>query len=168
MSAYLLPTLIVFLLLYTLYKKKNAYAGFTNGANTSFDLILTIFPYLVAILMLFEIYTTSQLNHFFSYTLSPFFNLLGIPKELIELVIIKNFSGAGGLAVLENVLSTYGADSYIGRCASVIASTSEAVFFVSAVYFAKTKVEKYGKIIAIALLSNFISVVVTCQVCKFI
>lgn len=168
MSAYLLPTIIIFLLLYSLYKKKNAYIGFTEGAKTSFDLILTIFPYLVAILLLFEIYTASQLNVSLTGALTPIFNLLGIPKQLIELVIIKNFSGAGGLAVLENILATYGADSYIGRCASVIASTSEAAFFVSAVYFSKTKVEKYGKVILITLFSNFISVIVACQICKII
>lgn len=168
MSAYLLPALIVFLLLYSLYKKSNTYKGFTDGASTSFNLILTIFPYLVAILMLFETYTASGLNITLSSFLAPAFSLVGVPQELIELVVIKNFSGAGGIAMLENLLATHGADSYIGRCASVIAATSEAVFFVSAVYFAKTKVEKYGKVIAIALLTNFVSVVLACQICKFI
>ncbi len=168
MSAYLLPALIVFILLYSVYKKTNAYKGFTDGAKSSFDLILTIFPYLVAILMLFEIYTISNLNVAFSSFFAPFLGFLGIPKELIELIVIKNFSGAGGLAMLENLLVTYGADSYIGRCASVIAATSEAVFFISVIYFSKTKIEKYGKIIAIALFTNFISIIITCQICKFI
>ena len=168
MSAYVLPALIIFLLLYSIYKKTNAYKSFTNGAASAFDLILSIFPYLVAILMLFEIYTTSGLNNTLSSAFSPLFTLLGVPPQLIELIIIKNFSGAGGIAMLENILQTYGADSYLGRCASVIAASSEAVFFVAAVYFAKTKVEKYGKVIAIALITNFISVVLACQLCKIL
>lgn len=168
MSAYILPSVIIFLLLYSIYKKKNAYQGFVHGSKSSFKLIFTIFPYLVAILVLLELYTTSGLSTHVSKLLAPAFSFVGIPTELIELVVIKNFSGSGGIAVLENILTTYGADSYIGRCASVIASTSEAVFFVTAIYFAGTKIEKYSKVIAIALIANFCAVVLACFVCKYI
>jgi len=93
---------------------------------------------------------------------------LGIPKELSELIIIKNFSGSGSLALLENIYINFGTDSYIGRCASIIMGSSEAILFISAVYFAKTKIKNLTPAIIIATIVNFFSAVLSCFICKFI
>ena len=167
-SAIFVPFCILCIVWYSHIKKNNSYKSFVNGAKTSFDLILSMFPYLVAILIAIEVYKISGLNAFVSKFFAPFFNMFGIPVELAELVILKNFTGSGSLAILENIFKTYGVDNYISNCACVIMATSEATFFVSSVFFCKTKIEKLRYAIPLALLLNFISAILSCLICRYL
>ena len=168
MSNYIIPSLIISLVIYSIFKKENAYNHFVFGAKSSFDLILVSFPYMVAIFIAIEIFNVSGLGTYLSKILSPLLNLLGIPNELIPMILIKPFSGCGSIAILENIFSTYGVDSYLARAGSAVCGSSEAIFFVSAVYFSKTKVSKFGWAIPIALISNLIGAVIACNICKII
>ncbi|MGI6229191.1 MAG: spore maturation protein, partial [Christensenellales bacterium] len=91
-----------------------------------------------------------------------------IPGELAELMMLIPVSGNGAVAMLENILIEYGADSYIGRCASAIMGSSETVFYISAVYFSDTSVKKLRFAIPAALLANFGGSIVACLLCRFI
>ncbi len=168
MSAYFLPMIIIALVLYSVYKRQNAYSSFVNGAKSSWELIITTFPYIVAILVVVAVYNASGLNIYVSKILSPVLGILGMPVELAELIILKNFTGGGSIAILEEIFVKYGVDSYIGRCASVVMASSEAIFYITAVYFAKTKIERYGYLIPLCLLINLFSAVIACMMCRWI
>ena len=86
MSKYILPSLIILLLLYSLIKRNNTYNSFVVGAKTSFDLILTSFPYIATIFIALEIFEVSGLSYVFSDFVSPVFEFVGIPRELSQLV----------------------------------------------------------------------------------
>lgn len=167
-SSYLIPILIISLVVYSIFKKNNAYNSFVYGAKTSFDLVLTSFPYLVAIFIAVELFSVSGLSKILGMALSPLFKVLGIPIELSELILLKPFTGCGSLAVLENIFATYGVDSYIARAGCAIAGSSEAIFYVTAVYFSQTKVKKFSYSIPVALISNLLGVVAACLICKII
>lgn len=167
-SSYLIPILIILLIAYSVYKKNNAYQSFVYGAKSSFDLILTSFPYLVAIFIAVELFSVSGLSKVLGTALSPIFNFLGIPTQLSELVLLKPFTGCGSLAVLENIFATYGVDSYIARCGCAIAGSSEAIFYITAVYFSQTKVKKFSYGIPVAIISNLLGVIAACLICKII
>lgn len=168
MSAYIIPFLIICLVVYSTFKKNNTYFSFVYGAKTSFDLVLTSFPYLVAIFIVVELFSASGLSEILGTVLSPVFGLFGIPSELNELILLKPFTGCGSLAVLENIFLKYGADSYLARAGCAIAGSSEAIFYITAVYFSQTKVKKFSYGIAVALISNFLGVVAACLICKII
>ena len=95
------------------------------------------------------------------------FRFLGIPPEIGKLVLLKPFSGSGSTALLSEILSAYGADSYIARCACVAYGSSETVFFISAVYFAGSR-KNLTKPVLIALFSNFASLILGCLFCKIL
>lgn len=166
MSKYIIPVFIIILLLYSFIKKNNTYNSFVVGAKTSFDLVLTSFPYIATIFIALEIFNVSGLSVLFSDFVSPFFECIGIPKELSQLVILKNFSGCGSLAILENIFSTYGVDSYLARAGCVICGCSEAIFYVTAVYFSKTKITKFRYAIIVGVLANLIGACVGCLICR--
>jgi spore maturation protein B len=115
-----------------------------------------------------ELFEASGLAAFIQTALSPLFCSLGIPEEVCKLILIKPFSGSGSLTYLTNIISTYGADSYIARCACVIYGSSETLFYISAIYFAKTSHKKLILPITLILLSTFISTVLGCFICKFV
>lgn len=168
MSSYIIPFFIIFILLYCLYKKINAYDAFVNGSKTSFELILTSLPYIVAIFIALEVFSKSGLSDFIATLISPVLGFLGIPSELTEMILIKPFSGCGSLAVLENIFSTYGVDSYLARAGCAIAGSSEAVFYITAVYFSKTDIKHFRYAIPVSLIANLIGAVVGCWICRFI
>lgn len=168
MSAYILPIVVISLIVYASVKKVNCYDTFVFGAKTSFDLVLTSLPYIVAIFIVVEVFSASGLSALLATAVSPVFNIFGIPTELTELILIKPFSGCGSLAVLENIFLNYGVDSYLARAGCAVAGASEAIFYVTAVYFADTNVKKFRYAIPIALLANFVGCVVACNICRIL
>lgn len=168
MSVYFIPVLIIFLLVFCFIKRVKPYENFTNGAKSAIPFAFSIFPYLVSIFVLTELFEVSGLSNFITELLAPVFKFLGIPKELTKLVLVKPFSGNGSLAVLTDIYNTYGVDSYLSRCASVIYGSSETVFYIAAVYFAGAKTKKLAIPIIISLIASFSSCVFACFICNFL
>ena len=168
MSAYILPIIIIGLFVFANIKRVNTYETFVFGAKSSLKLVYDIFAFIVAIFMIIELFKVSGLSGKLSVIIAPVLNFFGVPSELTEIIIVKPFSGSGGLALLKEVFDTYGVDSYISKCACTILGSSETVFYVSTVCFAKTSVKKLGFAIPIALFCTFVSIVVGCFICRII
>lgn len=164
----ILPLLFLALFVYALVRRVKLYDCFTDGIKEAIPLILSLFPYLAAILMLSELFERSGLSAYLTRALSPAFGFLGIPTEISKLVLLKPFSGSGATALLSEILNAYGADSYIGRCACVCYGSSETVFYISAVYFAGVKKKKLLKPVLIALAANLATVIFGCFLCRYL
>lgn len=165
---YIIPILLLLLVIYSQIKQQNNYDSFVIGAQKSLTLVFEIFANIVAIFLIIELFKQSGISAFLQKYISPVFGIFGIPKELCELIVLKPFSGSGSLALLSDIFTNYGVDSYIGRCASVIISSSETVFYVTTVYFSKTKVKNMGYSIPLALFVTFLSSILACLFCKII
>ena len=165
---YLLPILLIVLFIYCFFKNIPAYTHFTNGAKTAVDLIISIFPFLVAIFIFIEIMKISGVSDFLVKILSPALSFIGIPPELAELVILRPFSGSGSLGLLKDIYLTYGVDSYISLCASVIVGASDTLFYVTSIYLSTTKITKTKYLIPVALLSCFLGTVSSCIFVKLL
>ncbi len=167
----LLPLIIpiVFLLtfFYATVKKVRVYDSFTEGMKKAIPLILSIFPYIAAVTMLYKLLEVSGVSGRIATWLSPVFSALGVPEELAPLLFVKPLSGSGAIAVLTEILDANGIDGYIGRCACVIYGSSETVFYIGAVYFAGLKRKRLTAAIVIALISYLLSVIFACFLCKF-
>ena len=166
MSSYIIPIFIILVLIYSLFKKINAYDSFVAGGKQAIDLCINTFPYLVAIFAVVELLSISGLSAILAKAASPVFNIFGIPAELTEFLILRPFTGSGSLGMLANLFSLYGPDSYISKCACIIMSCSETTFYVVAVYFSTTKIKKLKYTIPVCLLSAFIGAVLACLFCR--
>ena len=166
MSAYILPILFLLLIIYCIYKRINTYDHFVKGAKGAIKLVVDIFPFIASIMVAVALLRVSGITTWLTSLLTPIFNFLGIPPELTELVLLRPFTGSGSYALLENVLTTYGADSYISRCACVIMGCSETIFYVATVYFSQTKVKKLLYAIPIALVCSLVGTILACLICK--
>lgn len=166
MSAYILPILFFLLIIYCIYKRINTYDHFVKGAKGAIKLVVDIFPFIASIMIAVALLRVSGITTWLTSLLTPIFNFLGIPPELTELVLLRPFTGSGSYALLENVLTTYGADSYISRCACVIMGCSETIFYVATVYFSQTKVKKLLYAIPVALVCSLVGTILACLICK--
>lgn len=167
MSIYLLPILILLTFVYAKIKKINVYHSFITGAKQSIPLVVSIFPYLVTIMIMVQFIRISGLASIIAKAISPTFSLVGIPSELCELVLLKPFSGNGSLAILNDIFSTYGVDSYIGRCASVIVGSCDTVFYVTTLYLSQVKIKRLFYAVPCALVATLVGTILSCLLCKF-
>ncbi len=164
----ILPICIIFVAVYACTKKVKLYDSFVKGAKNGIDTVFTIFPYLTVVFIMTELFKVSGISDKFIKFLTPFFKFLSIPKEIAPLVILKPFSGSGSLAVLSEIFENFGADSYVSRCACAVFGSSETIFYISAVYFSRSKEKRLTRPIIISLVSTLFSTVITCFICKFI
>ncbi len=165
---YFIPAVIILTLIVSAIKKVDVYAGFIEGAKEALGLIIGLLPYFIAIFLLIEVFEISGLNEYLSKALVVPLSYLGIPKEVIPLIIIRPISGSGSLGVLENIMVKYGVDSYVGRCASVISGCNDTVFFIVGVYTSSCKDKKTLGATIIALIASFVGVIIGCFICRFL
>ena len=166
MTLDLLPVILLGTMVCALIKRVNVYDCFLDGARDSLSLAKSIFPYLAVIFVCIELFRASGLSALATEWLSRPLGYLGIPSEITELVILVPLSGNGAIAALEDIISTYGADSYVARCAATVAGASETVFYVSAVYFSKCKVKRLRYAIPVSLFASFCGMVIACALCR--
>ncbi len=164
--SFVIPVLLLLLFSFALKKKVKIYDSFAEGAAKGLKTTYSVFPYLVAVFVMTELFSLSGISDLFTKTLSPVFSFLNIPTEIAPLVFLKPFSGGGSLALLSEIFSNYGADSYVARCASVVFGSSETIFYVSAVYFSNVTQKKLAQPIAISIASTLVSTVFACFICR--
>ena len=163
----LLPFVFIAAFVCAFVKKVNAYGSFIQGAKEAVPLAVSLFPFVAAVIIAGGLLRGRGVYNVFNFVFSPFLKLLGIPEELSQLALLRPFSGSGSLALLNDVFTAYGPDSYVGRCASVMFGSTETVFYIATVYFSGTKVRKLGGALVIALACCVLSAALACLLCKF-
>ena len=166
--AIIVPLLFLLSFLYAMRKKVKLFDCFTDGVKGAIPLVTSIFPYIATVAMLSKLFEVSGMESTLSKWLSPLFSLTGIPTEITPLLLVKPLSGSGAIAVLSDILTKYGVDSYIARCACVAYGSSETIFYIGAIYFATLQRKKLSLALGIAVLSYLLSVVLCCFLCRFI
>lgn len=153
---YVIPAVIALVLIYSLVKRLPAYEIFIDGAEDGMKIVLGIFPPLVAVLTAAYMLRASGTLDLLVSLLSPIKNL--IPAEVMPLALIRPISGSGATGILAEILSAHGADSLIGRLASVIMGSTETTFYCLCVYFAKTRVKHNIRAIPFAAVGDIVGI----------
>ena len=162
MVSYVIPLIFLTVLLLSAVKKQNSYAVFASGAKDALSLAVEIFPFLMTVMVGVSVFRASGIASALSQFCAPALNFIGIPPQLTELMLIRPLSGAGSLAVLDTIFTTYGTDTYIGLCASIIYGSSETVFYVTSVYFSRCEVRNLRYAIPLSLLCTIVGYIIGC------
>ncbi|MCI5898453.1 MAG: nucleoside recognition domain-containing protein [Anaerovoracaceae bacterium] len=168
LSLVFIPLLFSFVLIYALIKKAPIYDLFIEGAKEGLQTAVEILPFILAIFIGIEGLVSSGAMEWLEHLLAPLFLRLGIPEELISLVLLRPVSGSGSLVLVEEILESAGADSFAGRAASVMAGSCETVFYVLAVYFGVTGVKKIRHSLAAGLAGYVAGVAASVWLCRIL
>ena len=122
-----IPFLISVLIVFALFKKVNVYKAFVEGVGEALPQLISILPYLAAMLAAIEVFRSSGALSFIVRAIRPAAEAVGLPSELVPLFVLRPFSGSASLALLRDTLTEYGPDSYIGRAASVMVGSTATV-----------------------------------------
>ena len=151
---YITPAIISLIIIIALSRKKPLYTDFISGAGSGMRLLADIFPPLVAMLTAAAMLRASGAMEIAINFISPFVNKIGLPSEVMPLVLIRPVSGSGSIGVLSGLLNDHGADSFPGRLASVICGSTETTFYCLAVYFSKTRVKYITRAVPCAVIGD--------------
>jgi len=168
MSDLILPVLIGGILIYGILKKVDIYSAFIEGALDGAKSAIKIFPYILAVIFAINLFVQSGAEDFIVSMLKPITHLIGFPPELLSLAIIKPLSGGGSLGVFKSVLDNYGADTFIGRSASVLMGSSETIFYTAAVYFGAIGITNTKHTIKVGLIAHVASIFAAIIVSKYL
>lgn len=166
--ALIIPALIALLLIYALIKHVNPYEAFAQGAAEALPMLGSVLPYLAAMLICISVFRGSGAMDALSALCSPLFNLVGIPSELVPLIVLRPFSGSASLALLQDSLLQYGADTFVGRAASVCVGSTETIFYTLALYFGAVGISKTRHSAPVAILSGLVGVFVSVWLVKLL
>ena len=163
----ILVLMVIFIIVFATIKKIEVYSIFTQGVKDALKLIYSIFPAILSVFLMTELFEVSGLSKIITDLLSPVLSFFGVPKELTKLILLKPFSGSGSLALLDEIYKLYGTNSYVSLCASAIFGSSETIFYISAIYFCNCKNKKATKGIIISLIATILSIIFACFICRF-
>lgn len=165
-SIYVIP-LFIFVIIISCFKSKtNVYNAVLDGAETGLRTIMTILPTMVIIISAVAMLRASGILEAIVNLLSPIFDKINVPSEIIPMVLLRPISGSGSFGLLSDYLSIYGPDSRIGMLTSIIMGSTETTFYTIAVYYANTGVKDLRRVIPCALFGDFISILMACIIIR--
>lgn len=164
---YIVPFIIIFVLVYGYLKGVNLYEIFIEGAKEGLKISVNILPFLITMLFAIGIFRESGVLSIITNAFSPVLNFIGIPPEVLPLVLMKPLSGSGALGITAELIQKYGPDSQTGRIAAVMMGSTETIFYTMAVYYGAAGIKKMRHTLPAALIAHAAGVVASCIVCRY-
>ena len=156
-SETVIPILIFWIVSYGLISRRSVYEDFIVGAKDGFQTILGIMPTLIGLMVAVGVLRASGflefLTNLFSYIIPKWL----FPTELLPLSMVKMFSSSASTGLLLDIFKEYGADSELGKTASVMMSSTETIFYTLSLYFMSVKIKKSRYTIAGAIVATLVS-----------
>ncbi|MDR0841626.1 MAG: spore maturation protein [Christensenellaceae bacterium] len=156
---YVLPGLILLLIGYALLKGVQVYEAFVRGAAQALPLLVRILPYMAAMMVALAVFRQSGALAALIEFLSPAAGAVGLPGELVPLVLLRPFSGGAALALLQDVYAAHGPDSFAGYAASVMLGSTETIFYTISLYFGSVGISKTRHAVPVAILAGLVGVI---------
>ncbi len=158
----LLFCIIIGFLVAGIRKRINVYEAFVEGAKEGFKTAVTIIPYLVAILVAIAVFRASGAMDYIISGITTGVKALGIDADFVGALptaLMKPLSGSGARGMMVDAMSTYGADSFVGRVASTIQGATDTTFYILAVYFGSVGIRNTRYAAGYGLLADFAGIV---------
>ena len=158
---FIIPLIVLFIIGYALYKKLDIYDLFIDGVKEGLKMTFSLFPSILAMIFGIHILMQSNLLTDIINLLKPILAFFHFPLEVLPLGIIRPISGSASLAMLNELLMKYGADSYLGRLASVMQGSTDTTIYILGLYFGSIGIKKTKYALVVGLLSDLCSMILS-------
>lgn len=160
-SAFIIPMMILFIVVYGMINKTAIYDVFVDGAKDGMKTVVGIAPTLIGLMMAVGILRSSGFLDFIARGVGTVTEQMGFPAPLVPLVLVRMFSASAATGLTLDLFRQFGPDSPIGLIASIMMSCTETIFYTMSVYFIAAKVSKTRWTLAGALIAMTSSVIVS-------
>ncbi len=174
-SNVILLSIILLILVYALWHEKvfvangkDIFTSFVEGAGGGLKTGVTIFPYILGMLVAISLFRNSGVFEILSNLVARFFLMLHVNRDIVNAIpvaLLRPFSSSGSRGFMIDSMQTYGVDSLTGRLSSVFQCSAETTFYVIAVYFGSVKIKNTRYTLSTMLLVDLICVITAVLVC---
>ena len=164
----LLMLIIVMFILAGMRKKVNVYDAFIEGAKDGFNTAVRIIPYLVAILVGIGVFRASGAMDMLVDGIKWTVAALGGNTDFVGALptaLMKPLSGSGARGMMVDAMTTYGADSFVGRLSCIFQGSTDTTFYILAVYFGSVGIRYTRHAVACGLLADLAGVIAAIAIC---
>lgn len=164
----LLMTIICGFIVAGIRKKVNVYDAFIEGAKDGFQTAVRIIPYLVAILVAIGVFRASGAMDLLIGGLHRAVELSGLNADWVDAMptaLMKPLSGSGARGMMVDAMTTYGADSFVGRLTCIFQGSTDTTFYILAVYFGSVGIKNTRHAVSCGLLADLAGIIAAIAIC---
>ncbi len=164
----LLMTIIIGFIVTGMRKKVNVYDAFVEGAKDGFTTAVRIIPYLVAILVAIGVFRASGAMDMLIDGIEWCVAACGIDAEFVKALptaLMKPLSGSGARGMMVDAMTTYGADSFVGRLSCIFQGSTDTTFYILAVYFGSVGIRYTRHAVTCGLLADLAGIIAAIFIC---
>ncbi len=154
LGTYAFPVILLGVPLYAAARGVRVYETFVRGAEEGFKIALSTLPYLVAVFAAISCFRGSGALDFFASKMGTVLKPLGVPADMVPLILMRPVSGSGALALTGDLLRRYGPDTPMGLLASILQGATDTTFYVVTLYFGSVGVKKTRQVLASCLIGD--------------
>lgn len=166
LSSLVIPLIIVSVSVLMIFGKKEYFESFIRGARQGLGSAISLLPTLVALMVAISMLRASGASEFLSEAISPLTDVIGVPHEILGLLIVRPFSGSASNAAYASLLKDLGPDSFPALCASVIMGSSDTLVYVISVYFSSVGIKKSRYAFPVAIAVMLFCIFFSCLLCR--
>ena len=158
----ILFSIILFFILWGVWKRTNVYDAFVEGAKDGFTTAVRIIPYLVAFLVGIAVFRASGAMNLLVDGIGIVVGWFGMDTSFVGALptaLMKSLSGSGANGLMIDAMNQYGADSFVGRMSCVVRGASDTTFYILAVYFGSVGVTRTRNAVTCGLLADLSGIV---------
>lgn len=149
-------------------QRQNVYDSFVEGAKEGFQTAVRIIPYLIAILVGIAVFRTSGAMDWLIEGIRHIVILTGLPADWVDAMptaLMKPLSGSGSRGMMVDAMTTFGADSFVGRLSCLFQGSTDTTFYTLAVYFGAVGISRTRHAVACGLLADLAGVIAAIAIC---
>ena len=161
MTHYIIPIIVVLIIIYGLIKKVDIYETFMKGVIEGLHMTYKIFPTIFTMMIAVQVLLKSNIIYDTTSKIEPFLNLIKFPSELFSLAVLRPISGTSSLVIMNDLLKNYGADSMIGRIASVMQGSTDTTIYILGLYFLSVGIKKTKYALLAGLLADLCAIILS-------
>ena len=158
-SKIVIPLFVLFIIFYGVKKRVNVYDSFLEGAKEGLILVFHITPTVIAMVFAVNIFLDSNFIDGMLGFLKPIFDFINVPIDILPMALLRPISGTASLAIMNDIFTHFGPDSYIGRLASTLQGCTDTTIYVLALYFGSIKVTKTRYSLPVGLFADLMGII---------
>lgn len=167
-SSVAIPFVILIILVYGLLEKNKVFDTFCKGAKEGIQIVVKLFPTLIGIFLAVELLRMSGVLDVILKILEPIIKLIGIPLQIMPLVLLRPISGSAATAVATDIMKTYGVDSNLGLIASIIMGATETTLYTIAIYTGTVGIKKTRFVLISSLIADLVGMISAVLICRIL
>lgn len=167
-SAWIIPSIILITLVFSVVKKIPVYETFIDGAKDGLKVTVGIIPYLIAIITAVSMLRASGAIDLAARAFSGCLDYFKIPVDVVPIMFIRSLSGSAVLGLFSEIANNFGPDAYATKLAAIMVGSSETTFYVLSVYFGAVGVKKFRHSLCAGVFADIIGIIAAVLVARWL